>query len=88
MITIMKIIITIASVNTTSMSNGSIKVHCKKIKYYSRRENKVIENKVLSYCEALRYMSNLIHTILLNLAIIEHIILRKSKFEGIYIRRI
>ena len=27
-----------------------------KIKYYSRRENKVNENKVLSYCETLRYM--------------------------------
>ena len=29
-----------------------------KTKYYLGRENKVDENKVLSYCEALRYMQN------------------------------
>ena len=30
----------------------------KKIKHYLRRENKVNENKVFSYCEASRYMWN------------------------------
>ena len=30
------------------------------IKYYLRRENNVSENKILSYCEALRYMWNII----------------------------
>ena len=33
-----------------------------KIKRYLRDENKVNENKVLSYCVALRYMQNIIKT--------------------------
>ena len=46
----------IESVNTTSMQMESTRVICKKIKHYLRYENKVNENKILSYCETLSYM--------------------------------
>ena len=37
-------------------NNESAKILYKKIKYYLSHENKIKENKVLSYCVALRYM--------------------------------
>ena len=56
----------IESVKTMSMWNESTKVPCTKMKHYLRHENKVNKNKVLSYCEALRYMRNNKKKVVLN----------------------
>ena len=43
------------SVKITSVQKKSTKVLCEKIKHDLWHENKVIENKVVPYCETLRY---------------------------------
>ena len=43
------------SVKITSVQKKSTKVLCEKIKHDLWHENKVNENKVVPYCETLRY---------------------------------
>ena len=49
----MKLVI-VESIKSTSVKIDSTEVLCKK--QYLRHENKVNENKVLSYCEALSFL--------------------------------